>query len=408
MSANKNLTLAAAIAALAVSPLALADGDYTSGPNGMDFTLSAKANLRANVDTNTSERESETEVEIEKEIETKKDVEYKGSVDIDGSISGDSLGLALINDEQQNNSNNSVNVGVTNRSSINGNSLRDSEGNVAANVASGDNNMQANSAALAAADGSFVFGHADAEAFGYQDAEMNNTINYGVRNSARVGGNALRGATGNVGVNVASGASNAQSNQLTAAVASGAMGEAAVSTKQVADHNNTVNEPLTIQQEKTVEVSLLMDEVTGQYAGVSDQDGDQYLDTWSGQTHPGGSNTGHIDVDDQVQNANDDPQPDSLAGDAEQSDGGAFSFHEAGEIALAGTASGSVTFYQSVIDRRTTNSAFLGGNSLRDASGNIGVNVASGSNNLQSNSLSLSSVQRSAGAPPTGEGGQGL
>ena len=136
-------------------------------------------------------------------------------------------------------------------------------------------------------------------------AGYNNSVSFGTTNDASLGGNAGLDAAGNVGINIAAGDSNVQANQLALASASGALATATASSNQAAFGNVTSNNAVHDTIVNTVDVSLSGD-ATGTYTGTADQVGDVYLDTWdSSPTHPGGSNTGHIDVDNQVQGAQD-------------------------------------------------------------------------------------------------------
>lgn len=54
----------------------------------------------------------------------------------------------------------------------------------------------------------------------------------------------------------------------------------------------------------------------------------------------------------------------------------------------------------------TTNTSSLGGNALMGAAGNIGVNIASGTNNQQYNGMAVSATQ--AGGSNGGGGGEAL
>ena len=250
---------------------------------------------------------------------------------------------ALVVDTQQNYNNKVSNFGTLNNASVSG-SIKDASGNVGVNVAAGDNNQQANAAALASADASFVFGTATASTSVLQSGYGNTLNNYSNPNTASLS-NSANNVSGNLGVNVAAGNFNQQKNDLAAA---------------------------------------------GSYKGTSDQIGDVYLDTWEGQTHPGGSNTGHIDVDSQAQGAKD-----------LNHDGGAFAFKEKGDVDLKGTVSG---FIPAIVGFKTpvTNNASLS-NSLQNVSGNVGVNIAAGGGNQQSNSLSIA-----AGCSSCPAGGESL
>ena len=109
-----------------------------------------------------------------------------------------------------------------------------------------------------------------------------------------------------------------------------------------------------------------------------------YPEIWQGgDSHPGGESLwGHADFDDQG--------PDGNEGRFKGEEGGELGFTESGSIALGGIAvGGSVNTTQMLVYQE--NAATLGGNALRGATGNIGVNIASGTGNMQRNSLSIAS-----------------
>jgi hypothetical protein len=249
-------------------------------------------------------------------------------------------------------------------------------GNVGINVAAGDNNAQANDAALAASDAADVFGQA--EAYAAQHAAGNTTINAGSPNDARLGSGSLRNASGNIGVNVAAGTSNVQQNSL-AAAANENSGHAQATTGGVQQTfgNSTSNVPHTreVQYVAAVDASISIDASNL----TMDQSGDVYLDTWEGRTHPGGSNTGHVDVDSQAQGAQD-----------LNNDGGAFVFKATDDSILSGTITGELPSSRTLYTFHS-NDATLGSDALQGVSGNVGVNIAAGTNNLQRNSLSIAS-----------------
>jgi len=86
-------------------------------------------------------------------------------------------------------------------------------GNIGVNIAEGVNNAQSNDAALASVDAGNVFGNA--QIFNNQSSGgMAKINNFNV--NASVGDNSLQYASGNVGVNVASGISNVQNNSMAA------------------------------------------------------------------------------------------------------------------------------------------------------------------------------------------------
>src|SRR5690606_16172710 len=123
--------------------------------------------------------------------------------------------------------------------------------------------------------------------------------------------------------------SNQQKNDL--AIASNATAYLATATATVNQQSNgNVTENNGTAINGTQQVSLTLSG-TGTSEGISDQFGDLYPDTWSGPSHTGGDPTGHIDLDSDVQGAQD-----------RNDDGGALSFNEAGTLTLAGTVTGNV------------------------------------------------------------------
>lgn len=262
----------------------------------------------------------------------------------------------------------------------------------------GDINLDANASGShkqVNADGTLVFGGAaDAETFSNQVAAYNSTYSYGTTNNASLGGNAGQDAAGNVGINIGAGDNNVQANQLALASASGALATATASSNQAAYGNDTSNEAVRDTIINTVDVALSGDG-SGTYNGTSDQVGDVYLDTWTDEIHPGGDNTGHIDVDNQAQGAQD-----------PNGDGGAFLFSEAGVIDLDNISLGGQVTYTQTIYKAHSNNASVGSNVLAGASGNIGLNVAAGTNNVQGNALAIANVSVPVASPGGGGGEQ--
>ncbi|HSH49707.1 MAG TPA: hypothetical protein VK991_14115, partial [Halomonas sp.] len=209
-------------------------------------------------------------------------------------------------------------------------------------------------------------------------ATKNTVTNVGSPNNATLGGDALSGASGNIAANVVAGVGNSQQNSLAASsnTATGSV-DATTGGVQQTYNNNTTNKPHT---RRVYDVAMVEADISIDASGLKmDQIGDVYLDIWEGETHKGGSNIGHVDVDSEAQNAVD-----------LNDDGGAFAFKAAGDTTLSGSISGEMPSYRTVYTFHS-NDATLGGNALAGASGNIGVNVAAGTNNLQRNSLAIAS-----------------
>lgn len=159
-----------------------------------------------------------------------------------GQVGGSS---ATVTDTQDNFGNQVENNETKNTASIDG-SLNGATGNVGANVAAGDNNQQANAAAIATADALFVFGQAlgqsaNASVSVTQKAHDNDLTNYGNPNSASISGSG-NGAQGNVGMNVVSGNFNQQKNDLAIASSEQATtATASVNVLQESTGNVTAN-----------------------------------------------------------------------------------------------------------------------------------------------------------------------
>lgn len=401
----KATPVALAVAALFASPLAFANdngnGDYRDG-------------VRISY-------HNETDVELKTEWKLENDVEVEGRVSVTGVIPVNAESGAMVDTKQQSVGQTVGNNIVDNDAVVHEDALRGAQGNLGLNVSAGDNNAQSNDAALSAVDAAQVF--ANAQSFGYQKAGGNGTLNYATRNRAILGGNALQGAQGNIGVNITAGNSNVQANALAASVNdSGTLAKASSYTNQHAAGNQTANVGDTIQFQNVLNVNLgaslnggYSGSGSGTYSGTNSgstgaayQMNNFYLDTWSGSLpHPSGSTTGHLDMDNAIQNAVANPLRSGVGGIAfdvvtpRSTEAGNLGFNESGNIALQGTVSGQVVFLQTEF-RPHLNTAVMGGNALSGAQGNIGVNISAGTNNLQRNSLAISAARGNGGGTPGG------
>lgn len=321
-----------------------------------------------------------------------------GGYDKDGAY-------ASIHDHQQSEDNKVLNAGTENDATVDG-SLGAASGNIGVNVAAGDNNQQANAAALATADASFVFGSsAKASIDVGQVGSQNQVVNYSTQNTAQLT-NSANGSTGNIGINIASGVYNQQKNDMVAAVSEKAYTASAnVGISQTLSGNTTENNATLDYGTAAVSLKLAAGGAyvgggTGTYSGshsgtssgTSDQIGDLYLDSWSGPSHPGGVPTGHVDLDDQVQGAQDlNDDGGALAfnndGTYSGSQSGSLGIKEAGLTTLAGTVSGNIPVVAG-FKAPVINDAKVSG-SLNNVSGNLGLNIAAGSGNQQSNSMAI-------------------
>jgi hypothetical protein len=208
-----------------------------------------------------------TSVKISKHVTLNSDINISGNPYVNGSININAAAVAL-SQSTQSSSNNSVtnDAAVVNGSTINGDVGNKASGNLGVNQAAGDFNGQGNSAAIAAAgsssedDSDFAFGcdsgncgggdprnaggMADAETFANQSLTHANTSNQGTTNNTNISGDAFNGASGNVGVNQASGDNNEQLNALAAATTSNNVYALATSTlDQEWSGNKVANDP---------------------------------------------------------------------------------------------------------------------------------------------------------------------
>lgn len=383
--------------------------DVTSNRNVTE-NVNKTSNIQA--DERQEKNNHGVDVNIEKDLRLSSDISFSGDPEITGSIDIDSAAIAIIDNRQSVTNNLAGNSLVTNSASIADDVGADASGNLGFNVAAGDNNAQDNAASLSAADASFSFGMADAEVFVNQYGGGNTTLNSGVTNAAGLGGNAFSGASGNIGANVASGNNNEQKNALAASVATSAYATSSISSNQVSSGNTVSNAGYLQSMTDTVDVNLsgrvagaTLAVGAGRYSGSGSayQKDNYYLDTWSGALdHPSGSETGHIDMDSDIQNATANPNRPGVGGIAfDTEERGTSQFVELGIADLYASLSGTVSTTRWVnVD--ATNTAALSGSAFSGASGNIGVNVASGTGNLQANSLALAVAQ-----PSTGGGGGG-
>ena len=166
------------------------------------------------------------------------DISVSGKVKVKGTIQVRSESAATVDQDQAALGNYSAGDG-DHTAHMGENALSGASGNIGANVAAGVGNVQANNGALSAVDGKKVF--ASAMTFNSQQTEGNLAEHGRDRDgfhAATLDGDALAGATGNIGVNVAAGVGNAQSNAMAASVnSSGTIAKAASDSEQTSLSN---------------------------------------------------------------------------------------------------------------------------------------------------------------------------
>ncbi len=137
---------------------------------------------------------------------------------------------AAVLDSQESSDSATVNRGTQNDAKID-NSLNNANGNMGANVASGNGNQQDNAAALATADEAFIFGSAVTVSSATQKSTGNTARNRSSTNNTTLN-NAGNSGSGNIGINVTTGDFNQQKNNLAIAVSGGRVAIAAAAASQ--------------------------------------------------------------------------------------------------------------------------------------------------------------------------------
>ena len=260
-------------------------------------------------------------------------------------------------------------VGSSNETGLYGNVLRSASGNVGVNEAAGISNQQSNSLAIATAANNDREGYpigASAHVNANQIMGLNGTLQgFGgfdyddsyVNNASGLGSNALRGASGNIGANMASGYSNQQSNNTALSATSNAnnsttdYADATAGANQLAAGNGTMD------------------------TGVQDSA------TVNGNAAQNASGNIAINV---------------VAGAQNQQENGLAMASIASPKAM-GNASAPVQQVAYYNGGETVGSMYnsnVSGNALRGASGNIGLNVATGNGNQQVNTLAIASATK--------------
>ena len=399
------------------------------------FTLFGDAELSGNLDI-TAQAMGVADLEADLALVLTK-VKIGGKIPVKGYVK------ALTKNDQFNMFNSVNNIENSNTAVVDGQTLKNAKGHIGLNMVAGDFNAQSNVSSIA-------YGKAgrsltNAKIFSVQKAMWNYTLNKGMTNSASVGGEALKNAKGKIGLNVAAGTDNAQSNLLAIAVAPAKVAQATAYVQQKSMFNSTSNVPVKVQEVKYYPVYLRMyasgtaggtwfsggysgsegGTVSGDVTGMSYQASNFYPDTWKlnpsygpHDQHPHSpKQIGHLDMDVQTQGAIDNPFREGVGGLAFDNDNtlnGEYSGSESGSlwggigaqsINLSGCVYGSIPV---VVTKNinTKNIARLSGQALMNAKGDIGVNIAAGTNNLQANALSISYIPAPAPAPTPGGGAE--
>ncbi len=236
--------------------MALAGAAVAALIAGPAFAQSTAVSLTKTYDEDVNvEYDNTVDVDIAKDIDVSKDMDYNGVVNITGNINVSEAAMSVV-DNKQIVDDNFVDVTgsdatLNNVALIDGTVLGGAGGNIGVNVAVGDSQLQENVAVLSAIGGTAAAGSADAEAFSVQKS-INNEFDGEegeVFNNTQLLGDVLAAATGNVGLNAATGAYNGQKNALAIAAVTGSatLSEATAAILQESTfndtlHNDTANE----------------------------------------------------------------------------------------------------------------------------------------------------------------------
>ncbi len=222
-------------------------------------------------------------------------------------------------------------------------------------------------AAPAFAEGDYYCDYCDAataSVFDLQIGAFNSVDNNNVTNSASVNNKVLRDASGNIGLNVAAGSNNQQANAAAIADAQFSFGGAAASIVAIqgSGYNNTT-------------------------------DGYWYDYYW----YYGTTNTASMN-DQALKNVKGNVGVNIAAGDGNQqkndlatANASNWYGYDYGDHAEASTEAYQVSWGNTTSSWDTSNTASMNDCAMKNASGNIGVNIAAGSGNQQFNGLSLAS-----------------
>ncbi|WP_248741499.1 MULTISPECIES: heme utilization protein [unclassified Pseudomonas] len=267
-------------------------------------------------------------------------------------------GASAVSVDTQSSTTNVVNnQGTQNASSIT-NSMNGSSGNMNGNSAAGDGNEQANLAAIASSDESFIFGTSTAAASATQYNNNNYVNNMSVTNTSAISG-AGNGSSGNITGNSAAGNFNQQKNDLAIASSGGRVAQAASSASQTSSNLVVENQGTATYGKETLNGTFNAGGVFVA-AGVAKTEGDDH-------GHGGyGDRGGKGDKD------------------------STSKFVAVGAVELAGTTTQQV-MYQNGWKNPVTNTSYLS-NVGNGSSGNMGFNSAAGVGNQQVNAISISSA----------------
>ena len=260
-------------------------------------------------------------------------------------------------------------VGASNETGLYGNVLQNASGNIGVNEAAGISNQQSNSLAIAMAANKDSEGYtigATANVNATQTMVVDGTLQGSpafwwwsyANNTAGLGTNALEGASGNVGANMASGNSNQQSNN----------------TALSASKNTYAHQTSTDYADATAGAT--------QFSAGNDTIDTNVQDSATVDGNAGANASGNIGIN-------------VVAGAQNQQENGLAIASMASPQAMANASAPveQVAYYNGGSASCSMYNSNVSGSALAGASGNIGLNVASGNGNQQVNTLAIASAK---------------
>ncbi len=247
-------------------------------------------------------------------------------------------------------------VGSTNSATINKHVLQNAKGNIGVNIAAGAGNMQVNNTDIALANGALTKKTSTSSFVESTQwsRDFSLSLSADVTNDASASNHVLQNASGNIGLNVAAGADNMQANNTALSHALGVLPSG--------------------QASSTIESS--------QFSGP-------WALALAGDNNDTAALSNHV-----LQNASGNIGANIAAGDGNmQANGLAVSYNRGGLDAYAGAGSYQGAMLVGALAMGADNDATLSNHVLQNASGNIGVNVAAGEQNMQENGLSIATAK---------------
>jgi hypothetical protein len=344
--------------------------------------------------------------EVNTDININKDIGVFGGMYVGGKIDPKADAEAVIQGDQTAAGNKVVNKYNKNSASVNNNALNSAQGNIGVNVSGGDNNIQSNELALAAVDANAVFGAATAQAFFDQGSYGNKTINLPANNSASVSNNVANSASGNIGMNAAAGDGNVQRNAAALSSGDNNLAIATISSSQKNAGNFTLNKGEVTKYGTQTLTTTDSDHGHANFSGSVTKTSSYSYSKSGAEGFAAGYIKGKYDPQDC------DPLQVKAGGIAAGSVHGkegqgsknsshAISATNSWDLANVHTTSVIVPTQISW----STNTATLSNNVLNSASGNVGVNIAAGGNNLQENILAAAVTTAGVKGDPCGSCG---